>query len=229
MSVTNSLIIIIISVGQEFSNLAFYTDAKLTCIVDDMSTTDPEAPLEQFDGPLVEFSALRDEIQERVKAQQHMLSLQLTLASAVFGFAISRSGMTALLLIVPFSSYLLCGRLVANHFGTFRVAVYIKEELSDRVPGGLRWEQWLERKQGRRLHFLGSTLPLLLTFVGASLLALAWTFGYVFTRHDVSTFPRFGLVSLWIIGLATAGLSTMLVLQMAGRLPVRSWNQTGLS
>ncbi len=158
-----------------------------------------------------------------------MLSLQLTLASAVFGFAISRSGMTALLLIVPFSSYLLCGRLVAHHFGTLRVAEYIKEELSTRVPGGLRWEQWLERRQNRRPHLLGSTLPLLLTFVGASLLALAWTIGYVFVRDDVPTFPRIGLASLWILGLAATGLSTMLVLQMADRLPVSSWNQTGLS
>lgn len=182
-----------------------------------------------YDGPLTEFSALRDEIQERVKSQQHMLSLQLTLAAAVFGFAISRAGMTALLLIVPFSSYLLCGRLVAHHFGTLRVAKYIKEELSGRVPGGLRWEHWLSEQQRRRPHFLGSTLPLLLTFVGASVLALAWTTGYVFARDGVAGFPRVGLVVLWILGLVAAGLSTMLVLQMSDRLPVRSWNQTGLS
>jgi hypothetical protein len=194
-----------------------------------MSVTPPQAASEQFDGPLAEFSALRDEIQERVKAQQHMFSIQLTLASAVFGFSISRPGMVALLLIVPFSSYLLCGRLVAHHFGTLRVATYIREELSERVPGGLRWEQWLESRQKRRPHLLGLTLPLLLTFVGAELLALAWTIGYVFARDDVPVFPRLGLASLWVLGLAAAGLSTMLVLQMADRLPVRSWNQTGLS
>jgi hypothetical protein len=194
-----------------------------------MLSTSPKAPTESFDGALAEFSALRDEIQERVKAQQHMLSLQLTLAAAVFGFAISRPGMTALLLIVPFSSYLLCGRLVANHFGTLRVAKYIREDLSARVPGGLLWERWLEQQQKRRPHFLGLTLPLLLTFVGASTLALAWTIGYVFARDDVAAFSHFGLASLWILGLAATGLSTMLVLQMTDRLPVSSWNQTGLS
>ena len=151
-----------------------------------------------------------------------MLSLQLTLAGAVFGFAISQSGMTALLLTVPFSSYLLCGRLVAHHFAMLRAAKYIKEELSGRVPGGLRWEEWLERQQRRRPNLLRSTLPLLFTFVGASALALAWTIEYVFVRDGMDIFPRVGLVTLWIIGLATACLSTMLVLQMAGRLPVRA-------
>lgn len=182
-----------------------------------------------FDGPLAEFAALRTEIQERVKGQQQMLSLQLTLAGAVFGFAISRPGLTALLLIVPFSSYLLCGRLVAQHFGTLRVAKYIKEELSGKVPGGLRWEEWLEQEQRRRPHFLGSALPLLLTFTGASVLALGWTSAFVFAHGDLAAIQRLGLVVVWLVGLAAAGLSTMLVLQMAGRLPVHSWEQTGLS
>jgi hypothetical protein len=180
------------------------------------------------EGPLAEFVALRMEIQERVKAQQQMFSLQITLSGAVFGFAISRPGMIALLLIVPFSSYLLCGRLVAQHFGTVRVAEYITDELSGQVPGGLRWEGWLRRQQ-RSPHLLGSALPQLLTFVGASVLALAWTIGYVFLRDGVGAAPRTGLVVLWLFGLAAAGLSTTLVLQLAGRLPVRSWEQTGLS
>ena len=184
---------------------------------------------EGTDGPLAEFSALRDEIQDRVKAQQHLLTLQLTFTSAIFGFAITRPGMTALLLIIPFGSYLLCGRLVAQHFGTLRVAAYIKDELSDRVPGGLRWERWLEDRQRRRPHFLGSTLPLLFTFAGASVLALGWTAGYVFGRHGVPVLERLGLGAFWIVGLAAAASCVVLVLQMANRLPVRSWAQTGLS
>lgn len=193
-----------------------------------MSSTIPPVAPQGFDGPLTEFSALRDEIQERVRAQGHLLSIQLTLASAVFGFAVSRSGMTALLLIVPFSSYLLCGRLVAQHFGTLRVATYIREELSGRVPGGLGWEAWLAGRQ-RRPHFLGSPLPLLLTFVGASVLALSWTAGYVFVRDGLAVVPRVGLVVLWVLGLAASGLSTVLVLQMTGRVSVRSWERAGLS
>ncbi|QFZ18753.1 hypothetical protein [Saccharothrix syringae] len=193
-----------------------------------MSTTRGDSKIIDFDGPLAEFSALRDEIQERVKSQQHLFSLQLTLASAVFGFSLSRPNMIALLLIVPFSSYLLCGRVVAHHFGTLRVAKYIKEELSPRTPGGLHWESWLDRQQGRP-HMLGSTLPLLLTFVGAGALALAWVSGYVFAGGNVAVLARCGLVAIWLSGLVTTGLSAVLVLQMSGRLPVRGWNQTGLS
>ncbi|SCF34978.1 hypothetical protein GA0070618_5577 [Micromonospora echinospora] len=181
------------------------------------------------EGPLAEFSALRLEIQERVKAQQQMLSLQLTVSAAIFGFAISRPGMTALLLIMPFTSYLLCGRLVAQHFGTLRVAEYITAELSGRVPGGLGWEEWLRRRQPSNPHLLGSTLPLLLTFVATSVFALGWTVGYVFLRGDVDIAPRIGLAAVWTLGMAATVLSTMLVLQMAGRVPVRSWDETGLS
>jgi hypothetical protein len=179
---------------------------------------------------LAEFSELRDEIQERFKAQQQILSLQLTISGAVFGFAVSRPGMTALLLIVPFSSYLLCGRLVAQHFGTLRVARYIMDEISGRVPGGLRWEEWLrQHEKQQRPHFLGSTLPLLLSFVGASALALGWTVGYVFMRDGVAVFSRAGLVALWLVGLAAAGLSMLLVFQKADWLPAGSWERATLS
>ncbi|MER5705250.1 hypothetical protein ABT023_25360 [Micromonospora sp. NPDC002296] len=181
------------------------------------------------EGPLAEFSALRQEIQERVKAQQQLLSLQLTVSAAIFGFAISRPGMTALLLIMPFTSYLLCGRLVAQNFGTLRIAEYITDELSGRVPGGLGWEVWLRQRQPRSPHFLGSALPLLLTFVATSVFALGWTIGYVFLRDGVEVAPRIGLAVVWALGMAAAIFSTILVLQVAGRLPVRSWEQTGLS
>jgi hypothetical protein len=39
----------------------------------------------------------------------------------------------------------------------------------------------------------------------------------------------FGLMSLWILGLAATGLSAMLILQMTDRVSVSSWDQTGLS
>jgi hypothetical protein len=100
-----------------------------------------KAALDLGDGPLAEFVALREEMQERFKAQQMLLSLQLTLVATIFGFAISQRGIAALLLIVPFSSYLLCGRQVAQHFAGQRIAQYITDELTPRVHGGLGWEQ----------------------------------------------------------------------------------------
>jgi hypothetical protein len=173
------------------------------------------------DGPLAEFSALRQEIQELVKAQQQLLSLQLTVSATIFGFAISRPGMTGLLLILPFTSYLLCGRLVAAQFGTLRDAQYIMEELNGRIPGGVGWEGWLRRRQSRDPYLLGSTLPRLLTFVATSVLALCWTFGYVFGRDDVEAWPRIGLVTAWILGIAATVFSTVLLLRMAQRATLR--------
>ncbi|WP_155830418.1 hypothetical protein [Glycomyces tenuis] len=179
------------------------------------------------EGPLAEFTALRQEILERVKAQQQLLTLQLTVTATIFGFAISQEDMTAVMLIVPFSSYLLCGRLVAQHFGTVRVAEYIDTRLSDRIPGGLHWESWL-RRGPYKPHLLGSLLPLLLTFAGASALALSSTLGYVFGGADVGAGARIGLAAVWFAGLAATALSLMLVLQMTGRASIRSWRQTGL-
>jgi hypothetical protein len=172
--------------------------------------------------------ALREEMQERFKAQQMLLSLQLTLVATIFGFAISQRGATTLPLIVPFSSYLLCGRQVAQHFAGQRIAQYITEELTTRMPGGLGWEQWLRSKE-RPPHLLGSTLPLLLTYTGASLLALAWTFSVIVLRGGLSLGSRMGLGTCWLLGLAATVLSTMLVLQMANRVPAQSWERASLS
>jgi hypothetical protein len=190
--------------------------------------TSPEPnPNEGLEGALAEFSALRQEILERVKAQQQLLTLQLTVTATIFGFAISQQDMAAVMLIVPFSSYLLCGRLVSQHFGTVRVAEFIREHLSKRVPGGLHWETWLQQSHPKP-HLLGSLLPLLLTFGGASVLALASTLGYVFGGSGMDMGFRVGLTVVWAVGLAAAVLSVMLVLQMTGRAPIRAWRETGL-
>ncbi len=148
--------------------------------------------------------------------------------ATIFGFAISQRGTGGLLLIVPFSSYLLCGRQVAQHFAGQRIAQYITNELSSRVPGGLGWEQWLRNRE-RPLHLFGSTLPLLLTYTGASVLALSWTFGVVFLRRGLPLDSRLGLATLWLLGFGAAVLSTRLVLQMAGRVSTASWDRANLS
>jgi hypothetical protein len=184
--------------------------------------------LDQCDGPVAEFVALREEMQERFKAQQTLLTLQLTLVATIFGFVISQRDDATLLLILPFSSYLLCGRQVAQHFAGQRIAQYITDELTPRVHGGLGWEQWLQSRE-RHPHLLGSTLPLLLTYAGASLLALTWTFSFIFLREGLSSVPRIGLAVLWLLGLVISGLSTVLVLQMAGRIATAGWERASLS
>jgi hypothetical protein len=145
----------------------------------------------------------------------------------IFGFALSRPGLTAVMLIVPFTSYLLCGRLVAQHFGTVRVAEYIMEHLSERVPGGLTWEAWL-RSKPTKPHVLGSLLPHLFTFTGAGVLALVATAGHVFGAYGGGPGTRIGLITVWSLGLVATGLTTILVLQMTGRASIKSWTQAGL-
>lgn len=172
------------------------------------------------DGPLAEFSSLRQEIDELKRTQFQILALQLTAAGAVFGFVLSVASKSPLLLVLPVSSYLLCGRYVSEHFGTLLAAHYIRAELSPRVPGGLRWEAWL-RSDHQFKHVLPrralvSTLPLLLGFPGTGALALAWSFEPIYMPVDgIWNSGRGGLVAVWLVGLAATGISAWLLVRMA--------------
>lgn len=167
------------------------------------------------EGPLAEFAALRQEMDMKIQNQYQLLTLQLTLTGAIFSFAISRAGLAGLLLIVPVSTYLLCGRWASQHHGIHRIGTYIQQELSQRVPGGLGWEAWT-RDNPRKGRLLGMTVPMFLTFPGAALLSLAWSFGYIFLGQQGAA-ARTGLVLIWVLGLLAAALSAALVLEVAGR------------
>ena len=53
--------------------------------MDEVETIDQAVGVQRCDGALAEFMALREEIQERFRANQQLLSIQLTLTAAVFG------------------------------------------------------------------------------------------------------------------------------------------------
>ncbi|WP_181043278.1 hypothetical protein V5P93_003173 [Actinokineospora auranticolor] len=53
---------------------------------------------------------------------------------------------------------------------------------------------------------------------------IGWTVGFV-----IASLARTSLALLRVGGLVTTGLTTILVLQASGWLPVRGWNQTGSS
>src|SRR5262245_57906006 len=80
-------------------------------------------------GAMAKFAALRSEMELRGKYQNQIVTLQITITGAVFGYVLSRTGLLPLLLIVPVSSYLLCGRYVAQHDGIRRISTYIHDEL----------------------------------------------------------------------------------------------------
>lgn len=166
------------------------------------------------EGALAEFVALRNEILERVKAQHQYFVLQLTITGAVFAFAISQRDRIPFLLVLPFISYTLCGRLAAQHYGIVQAATYIRDMLGDRVSGNLEWERWAARN-GRGPRLVSSTIPLFLTFVGASLVAVAWTAGVLFAASGPTGWAWAGLTVVWLFALAATALSSWLIIQIA--------------
>jgi hypothetical protein len=161
-------------------------------------------------GALAEFAALRQENEGKIKTQQQMLSLQFTVSGAIFGRVISRADVTALLLVVPISSFLLAGRFVSQHYGIHRIGRYIREELDPRVVGGLGWETWI-RRNPRTGRLVGWTLPLLITFPGPALAALAWTGHFVFARSWPWSYTDYGVCAVWGLGLCFAALTAYLL------------------
>jgi hypothetical protein len=163
-----------------------------------------------FEGPLAEYASLRGEIDSRYKYQQQILALQLTLTSAIFALALSKPAPLGILLIVPLSSYLLCGRYIGQRTAIRWIARYIETELSPQVPGGFGWNAW-SRANRRPERFFDWYLPLLICFPGAGLLALGWTAGLVFGSTPHSAWTRTGLVLVWLVGLTSATTCAYLV------------------
>ncbi|MEV6971334.1 hypothetical protein AB0M47_40180 [Hamadaea sp. NPDC051192] len=169
------------------------------------------------DGPLAEYVSLRQEIESRASRQQSLFVLHVTTAGAVFSFALTGGGRSAFLLILPITSYLYCARYVMLHHGTQNIAEYIRDVLSPIVPGGLGWEAWHARRP-KRLPLLAWTHPSFITFPGVAALALVWTIPTVFTGWQSSAWPQqAGLLALWLIGLAAAVASHLLVLTTVRR------------
>jgi hypothetical protein len=160
----------------------------------------------EYDGALAEFSSLRTEIDSRYKYQQQILALQLTLTTAIFAFGLSKPVPLGILMIVPLSSYLLCGRYIGQRTAIRWVSRYITEELSPRIPDGLGWPKWsAENRRPERL--LDWYLPLLIGFPGASLLALGWTARLVVVPERGLGWGTAGLAIVWLAGLFAAGVS----------------------
>ncbi len=148
---------------------------------------------------IAEYTSLRGEIDGRAKYQQQILALQLTFTGAIFGFALSRASLTGIMLIVPVSSYLLCGRYVAQRTAIRWISTYIRDVLDGRVGGGFGWVAW-SRTNPRPDRSVDWLVPMLLTFPGASLLALGWAFPLTFYQSRVAVAARIGLITLWLVG-----------------------------
>ena len=163
---------------------------------------------EASDGPLAEFTALRAEILQLNQQQSQLLNLQLTVVGAVLSVALTTPSLRLVLLIVPLVSYLLYLRLVSDSQAVQDISRYIQQDLGGRIPGGLRWESWLWANSRRQRFF--AVLPRLLTFAGASALALVLSAPAVF-RSTAEPAARFGLVAVWVLGAAGTLHDTYLI------------------
>ncbi|MEU4477683.1 hypothetical protein AB0F68_06365 [Micromonospora sp. NPDC023966] len=165
-------------------------------------------------GALAEYQSLRAEIDSRAKFQQQIVGLQLTLTSAIIAFGLSRPGFLAVLLIVPLSSYLLCGRYAGQRTAMRWTTRYIDEELAPRVPGGLGWGAWSQANR-RPARLLDWFLPLLICFPGVSLLALGWTVRLMIAHQ--AWYTTAGFVIVWVVGLVATGISVYLLVDVLHR------------
>jgi hypothetical protein len=171
---------------------------------------------DEHEGPLAEFVALRQEIERRNLVQHALFVFQLTASGAIISFALAGSGHTEFLLIIPISTYMLCARYVEQQYGIQRVARYIKDELSPRIPGGLGWETW----QLANSRFVrGSTIrrinALMIMFPAIGLCAVVWTTGTVFGNVlRLNAAQRVGVVSVWLLGVAAIVMSVQMIWTM---------------
>jgi hypothetical protein len=163
----------------------------------------------EHDGPLAEFTALRQEIDSRAAHQHGVLALHITSAGAIFGYALSAPSRLPVLLILPISTYLFAAQYVMYLVGSVRIAEYIETSLSERVPGGLLWESW-QRHQPPLLRTANRAHPLYVAFPGIALAALAWTAPTVWADASLLA-NRIGLMAAWAVGLAAAAFSFILV------------------
>ncbi|WP_130348787.1 hypothetical protein [Herbihabitans rhizosphaerae] len=170
-------------------------------------------------GPLAEFAALREEINRAWDLSWKVVALQLTSVGAIFGFSLSSNARAPLLLIVPFSSYVLCARWVLFSYTAYRAADYIRTVLSVKVPGGLQWEWWAARHRQRYgIERLRSLNPNLLLFFGSPCLALlvvAMWFSFAKPADYSSLGVSLGGILLWLLGVVLAALTFTLAWPIA--------------
>jgi hypothetical protein len=181
-------------------------------------------------GALAEFKALRQEIERRSKIQHNLFALQLTTAAAIFSFALSGKGRAEFLLIIPISTSMLCSEFVDQINGINKAAIYINDELSQRIHGGLGWELWSHRRgnvQSNRIRIVALMVAFPAIALAALLwAALAWAAPNVFSSQNklasdlvVAGGVKVTLIIFWIIGLITSVYNIVIIFQTDDRMP----------
>ncbi|KXK22643.1 MAG: hypothetical protein UZ15_CFX003000937 [Chloroflexi bacterium OLB15] len=152
-------------------------------------------------GAELEYLTLREEALRRSEQRQSLLSITVTLAAAFLGIGWGTGGAVALMIFPPMAA-LLALVWAQNEVHVHRINVYIREQLSQRVPG-LIWEQY--RREDMMRHRIGKfPLDILAVggvFIGAQILAVVLA---------VFRFETYDLVQ-WVLLIADIGSILLLL------------------
>jgi hypothetical protein len=155
---------------------------------------------------LAEFAALRNEALQAFSMQWNIIALQLTATSVLVSFSLTNRSRTGFLLIIPIVSYILNGRYLRSERLVVLIATYIMSDLSPRVPGGLKWEEWLRgRSSPNQILRWFAHGPLVFSVI--SIITLAWTVPYILHAAKLSTADRWMLGTVWLLDLALTIIS----------------------
>jgi hypothetical protein len=174
------------------------------------------------ESAFAEYTALRQQINDQIGMRQTILTLQLTIAGALYSFALAQPGHLKYLLLVPFTTSMLFFRLVEQYYGTREAALYIQNKLSPRVRGGFGWEAWRREntirpggRGGRIARLTLGSSPYIVSFHAISAAALIWAIPFTFIPGQYRPpIESVGLGAVWIFGalvtLATIGVGVQL-------------------
>jgi hypothetical protein len=186
------------------------------------------------DGPLAEFVALRQEIDRRSTIQHNLFALQLSASAVIFSFALSQTGRSGFLLIIPVSTFMLTARYVDQMYGIQNVGWYIRHVLAPKIPGGLEWEEWIHgegdagatphRSRAAQFSHTRRRAALVVSFPAIALGALVWSAPTVFwLTHRLPVDERSALIVTWILGLAATISALQMILHAIGLASSSSW------
>jgi hypothetical protein len=176
---------------------------------------------------LAEFTALRAEILARQGYQHTMMALNLTISGALFSFALTQPSRLLALLVVPFVSFMIGGRFIAQDYGIEEIGSYIQEYLSKRVAGGLEWEKFVRTNRiiNRRRIYFGLD-PLFIAFPGIAAAALAFCARPIII--SLKNPAAQGILELiaWVIGLLLVAVSVRNVWLTRCHFILADWSRT---
>jgi hypothetical protein len=158
-----------------------------------------------IDGPLAEFTALRAEILQGFQMQWNSFALQLTATAVIFSFSLSNTSRTGFLLILPVITYALSSHYLGHYVGMHKITTYIMEELSPKIPGGLRWEEWQRQyafSRGGPVGRLSTYVSFPWIFPMVSMAAIIWSTPYILYNSHLSGLNRGFLIVIWILDFA---------------------------